>query len=142
MGCKTFSISTGFVGIISFDRTFTKKGIIFFVASSNAKIKPDGTLQILRDDRHPAPSPPPTKLDTNLVFNIPLPFELPKMSWNFKEPFARSDNISVSQPNGSIIPGTEILEDYPVPETDGLSINRSTNIATDDYHAKYEIKWV
>lgn len=36
----------------------------------------------------------------------------------------------------------EILEDYPVPETDGLSINRSTNIATDDYHAKYEIKWV
>ena len=35
----------------------------------------------------------------------------------------------------------EILEDYPLPEIESLSINRSTNIATDDYHSKYPIEW-
>lgn len=35
----------------------------------------------------------------------------------------------------------EIIEDYPLPEKTGLSINRSTNIATDTYGEKYVIIW-
>lgn len=35
----------------------------------------------------------------------------------------------------------EIIDDYPLPEKTGLSINRSTNIATDTYGEKYVIIW-
>lgn len=35
----------------------------------------------------------------------------------------------------------EILEDYPIPEISKLEINRSTNVAVDEYHNKYDIQW-
>ena len=98
-------------------------GVIVYKLYKDGSVDVEGTLQILRDDRHPAPFPPPTKLDTNLAFNIPLPFELPKMSWNLKEPFARSDNISVSQPNGSIIPGTFLSVNVYREQIQNLAIN-------------------
>lgn len=36
----------------------------------------------------------------------------------------------------------EILDDYPLPNRTKLSVNRSTNIATDTYGKKYLIEWV
>lgn len=35
----------------------------------------------------------------------------------------------------------EIVEDYPVPQVSSISVNRSTNIATDNYGKKYPIIW-
>lgn len=36
----------------------------------------------------------------------------------------------------------DIIEDYPLPVKTKLSVNTSTNIATDEYANKYPIKWV
>jgi hypothetical protein len=35
-----------------------------------------------------------------------------------------------------------IIDDYPLPNHTSISINRSTNIATDTYGKKYYIIWV
>ena len=35
----------------------------------------------------------------------------------------------------------EIVDDYPVPQVSSISVNRSTNIATDNYGKKYPIIW-
>lgn len=36
----------------------------------------------------------------------------------------------------------DIIDDYPLPNKTKLSINRSTNIATDTYGKKYSIEWI
>jgi hypothetical protein len=36
----------------------------------------------------------------------------------------------------------ERLYDYPIPEVSDLDINRSTNIATDEYHNHYRVEWI
>ena len=33
------------------------------------------------------------------------------------------------------------IDDYPLPFKGNLSVNRSTNIATDTYGQKYEVRW-
>ena len=35
----------------------------------------------------------------------------------------------------------EIIDDYPLPNHTSISVNRSTNIATDEYGKKYDIIW-
>lgn len=36
----------------------------------------------------------------------------------------------------------EVLDDYPIPQVSSLSINKSTEVASDEYHTKYPIRWV